>query len=642
MANIFLSYDRDDGPRARPLAALLERNGHKVWWDRAIKGGHEFGTEIEAALADADKVVVLWSSNSVKSAWVRDEAAVGRDKGCLVPATIDGTPAPLGFRQFQTIDLSKWRGRGRSQSVEDLLNALDAPGPEMPTNPSKARRPPARLSRPLLLGAAVILVLALAAGAGMWLSGSFGTSNQITVAIAPEDSSAPSRQAAHEVTVGLSGLTGEYSSAYQIVDAADGHGAKADLILSAAEGRQNGRDHGELSLRSANGNILWSAAIEQPSSASADLGRQLTVRAHRALSCAAEALTYRRERIRNELLKLYVSGCSNDDADFVANVDESDRIKQFEQVVAQAPHFEPAWALLLLSEVTNLQQVDDPPALRRKIGTQIAEAQKLGLDFGELYVAKAETFPANDFVDIFRTYEQGVKRHPENANIYLAASYRETYVGRMIEAVDLGSSALQRDPLSPAKLQNLVLVYAYSGNTDAAYSELRKAEQLWPALSYAGYALDLRFGDPKEALAVLLQDPSRQGPLQAQQAAFLRARIDPTPENIERSIAEDRKILNIDPGFLAQIVQTLAQFGRKDDVLDMLLNYSGGAELAGDNAEVLFRPAFRNLWRDPRSMAAAAHLGLLHYWKATGQWPDFCSDATLPYDCKKEAAKYPV
>ena len=47
-------------------------------------------------------MVVLWSKQSVESPWVRDEAAAGRDKGRLVPASIDGTPpAPLSFRQYQ-------------------------------------------------------------------------------------------------------------------------------------------------------------------------------------------------------------------------------------------------------------------------------------------------------------------------------------------------------------------------------------------------------------------------------------------------------------------------------------------------------------------------------------------------------------
>src|SRR5881394_2317651 len=105
MAGIFLSYVREDAGKARSLAALLERIGHSVWWDRRIKGGSQYSTKIEAALDAADKIVVLWSAKSIRSAWVRDEAAVGRDSSRLVPVTVDGTEPPLGFRQFQTINL---------------------------------------------------------------------------------------------------------------------------------------------------------------------------------------------------------------------------------------------------------------------------------------------------------------------------------------------------------------------------------------------------------------------------------------------------------------------------------------------------------------------------------------------------------
>ena len=144
----------------------------------------------------------------------------------------------------------------------------------------------------------------------------------------------------------------------------------------------------------------------------------------------------------------------------------------------------------------------------------------------------------------------------------------------------------------------------------------------------------------KQALE-LLRGPIEMTALQGQQMAFLRARIDPTPANIERSIAEDRGLYEQQRPYFSQIVQTLAQFGRKDEVLDILIHYDGGY-VGGLETGVLFRPAFRDVWRDPRSMAAAAHLGLLYYWKTSGNWPDFCSDPKLPYDCKKEAAKYRV
>ena len=33
MALVFLSYDRDDAARARPIALTLEKAGHVVWWN---------------------------------------------------------------------------------------------------------------------------------------------------------------------------------------------------------------------------------------------------------------------------------------------------------------------------------------------------------------------------------------------------------------------------------------------------------------------------------------------------------------------------------------------------------------------------------------------------------------------------------
>jgi hypothetical protein len=45
MAQVFLSYDREDAATARAVAQALERAGHFVWWDLHIKGGAEYTTE---------------------------------------------------------------------------------------------------------------------------------------------------------------------------------------------------------------------------------------------------------------------------------------------------------------------------------------------------------------------------------------------------------------------------------------------------------------------------------------------------------------------------------------------------------------------------------------------------------------------
>lgn len=123
---LFVSYSRGDLARARPVIDLLDRAGFEVWWDGRLEGGENYLQTTEAALEAADAVVVLWSATSTQSNWVRDEAQRGRERGCLVPLTIDGTMAPLGFRQFQLIDISAWDGAPDSAEAQRILVAVRA------------------------------------------------------------------------------------------------------------------------------------------------------------------------------------------------------------------------------------------------------------------------------------------------------------------------------------------------------------------------------------------------------------------------------------------------------------------------------------------------------------------------------------
>lgn len=124
--SIFLSYARADAKRARPVIAALEQAGIKVWWDGLLGAGEVYLPTTEAALESADAVVVLWSATSVESNWVRDEATRGRERQCLVPLSLDGSQAPLGFRQFQVIDIRKWRGKADAPELQAVVRAIQA------------------------------------------------------------------------------------------------------------------------------------------------------------------------------------------------------------------------------------------------------------------------------------------------------------------------------------------------------------------------------------------------------------------------------------------------------------------------------------------------------------------------------------
>ena len=163
-ATLFLSYARADEPFARKLATALEQAGFTIWWDAMIEGGAAFGRSIAEALERADAVLVLWSKTSIDSDWVKDEAAQGRDRHRLIPLAIDGTPPPLGFHQYQTIDLSHWNGRRTAPQFASLERAVAAALGQKPA----AQAAQARVDRrDLLIGGSA--AAAIAVGGGAWL-----------------------------------------------------------------------------------------------------------------------------------------------------------------------------------------------------------------------------------------------------------------------------------------------------------------------------------------------------------------------------------------------------------------------------------------------------------------------------------------
>jgi adenylate cyclase len=129
MARVFLSYARENAGEAQALAEAIGAAGHHVWWDRHVHGGLRFADEIDRELKEAEVVVVLWSRDSIGSAWVQDEAAEGRDSGRLVPVTLDACKPPLGFRQYQTLNLSG----DESRRLDELLHAIASTAGEDPS-----------------------------------------------------------------------------------------------------------------------------------------------------------------------------------------------------------------------------------------------------------------------------------------------------------------------------------------------------------------------------------------------------------------------------------------------------------------------------------------------------------------------------
>lgn len=130
-ADIFLSYSREDQGRANALAEALAGQGWSVFWDRTVPIGSTWDDYIGSNLDGARCVVAAWSSASVHSKWVLEEARVGREREVLVPVLFDKVPPPFGFGSIQAADLSAWEGGTGApvfeRLVEDIARMLGPP-----------------------------------------------------------------------------------------------------------------------------------------------------------------------------------------------------------------------------------------------------------------------------------------------------------------------------------------------------------------------------------------------------------------------------------------------------------------------------------------------------------------------------------
>ncbi len=122
VADIFISYNREDQPLALVYKQAFEAAGLDVWWDQTLRSGDTYDEVTEAALRAAKAVVVLWSPRSVVSRWVRAEATIADRTKTLLPVMVEPCERPIMFELVQTADLIGWNGQADDRSWKLFLD----------------------------------------------------------------------------------------------------------------------------------------------------------------------------------------------------------------------------------------------------------------------------------------------------------------------------------------------------------------------------------------------------------------------------------------------------------------------------------------------------------------------------------------
>lgn len=646
MPKLFLSYSRKDEARARRFTAWLEREGHDVWRDEDdIGGGASFSSEIENALKESDAVLVLWSADSIKSAWVRDEAGYGRDAGKLIPFSIDGTDPPLGFRQLQSINLSRWKGQREPPDADRIRKAFAriagpvqaAPAPL----PAASRWPRTALRTPLLGGA---LTLAAAAILALFLWPRWSSDKQVAIAVQPSRDSPDRTMAADYANVAAADMAAslprrfdratvigpadavEQKSVYRMQISTDAHGAGVDATVTLSD------EDGHTTLWSQNWNVADASA--------ADLKAEVSATASKAALCLTDARGGKRS-LSQPALGLYLSGCTGLGG---TKLSVADFVTIFERVTKLAPDFAPGWSYLALSRSWIAQGLQDSSPTAHAAAVQsardaIATARNLNPNNAMSYDAEYHLI-ANDTFRALQVLEKGARIDPDDGRIQMHLSEELLSVGRMSDSVEAAQRGAELEPGAPYTRSQYILALVYAGQFSKAKDKIAEAREKWPndpAIDYADFSLQIRYGDARAALKILPRIANSSDADMAPYREVIAARLDPTPAKVDEALAALKAQSSINPKVRNNLLLALGNFGRVGEVYRLLEDPAFQPFVQRD---ALFRPDFAAVRADPRFMQIAARLGLVRYWRQTGYWPDFCISAQLSYNCKAESAKY--
>lgn len=166
MADIFLSYARHSANAAKLVAETLRAAGYSVWFDESLPAHRAYSEVIEEQLESAAAVLVLWSSDGVRSHWVRSEANRARETDRLIQVRLDGAQLPMPFDQIQCADLSRWQGNVSAQPWQNILSSVTALADREPTS-GGTQQSASRVGlsrRQMFIGGSVAAAVAVAAG----------------------------------------------------------------------------------------------------------------------------------------------------------------------------------------------------------------------------------------------------------------------------------------------------------------------------------------------------------------------------------------------------------------------------------------------------------------------------------------------
>lgn len=604
---LFLSYTRADIDVAGRLRAILEDNGFEVWWDQLLEGGVNYLPTTEAALESADSVIVLWSARSVDSAWVRDEAQRGRERGCLVPVSLDGTISPLGFRQIQLLDLSGWSGKSDAPEIRRLVGAIRSQiasgadkGSTVPLPPPIAQSPPTALSRrALMIGG--IGVIGAGAALAAWQGGLFAPDAEADDALSlavlrfanltGEDERAwfsdglsnelrqeLARNPRLRVSAPTSSIANEGGDDFAVGRAL---GVASILRGNVQRVDETVRIFAEL-VEVENGTVQWSESYDRDFTDV--LAVQSEIAETVALSLVARISSENAARLSleeqqgvggTENISAYESYLRGQSFFALGAGVQSERsaLGQFDAAIAFDPNYAAAHAMRANTLAAIANAISDAAEVERLFAESIAAAERSielapDLALGHLALGYVLYYGRIDRAAAYPHYRRAQELAPGDADIQRSVAIFYAYGNQQALALQMVKRVLELDPLNSLAFRGAGFVALFADEFQMVIDWMEQALELNPSLASANYAIGvarIALGDVTGAHEAFQDEVAQLFSLPGLAVTLRKLGDDAGAQAAYEKLLDDYG----DTG-LYQQAQVLAQWGETQRALDVL------------------------------------------------------------------------
>jgi len=308
----------------------------------------------------------------------------------------------------------------------------------------------------------------------------------------------------------------------------------------------------------------------------------------------------------------------------------SQAIERLEQAVALDPDFAVGWNALRVAY--NYAAVGWIPNRTEEFVAKrhSASARVIELVPEADYALRLKAYQSGDWVEVERLWKQALALNPADADTNIGYGDFVFFLGRPTEAIDYFQRTVRVEPLASTPHLMLGITNESRSNLDGALTEYKQARELSgqgaiPLLCLLVLALEEHDRARIDEYAPLVMNSDLFGNIDRTETRdineVMHTLLD-TPEQARTELGQ----ISAAPAYADPLSQS---------VLAVWASYFGEHELAlqafqkanAFNAFVayaIFRPIHKPMRHLPGFKDLVTKLGLVDYWRATGNWGEFC------------------